>query len=136
MAHSGHGELRNRCRYWGVKRTWVGALHMSAYDPKRTCLGGLSRANLNSQTLFRVPATQMRRREVITLLGGAVTWPLAVRAQQQPMSVIGLLSATAMPIDQLKAIQTGLNEGGYFEGRNLAIIYRSADGQFDRLPML
>jgi ABC-type uncharacterized transport system substrate-binding protein len=78
----------------------------------------------------------MRRREVITLLGGAITWPLAARAQQQPMSVIGLLSATALPTDQFRAIQKGLNEGGYFEGRNLAIIYRSADGQFDRLPML
>jgi putative ABC transport system substrate-binding protein len=78
----------------------------------------------------------MRRREVITLLGGAIAWSLAARAQQQPMSVIGLLSATALPIDQFRAIQKGLNEGGYFEGRNLAIIYRSADGQFDRLAML
>jgi putative ABC transport system substrate-binding protein len=78
----------------------------------------------------------MRRREVITLLGGAITWSLAARAQQQSMSVIGLLSATALPTDQFRAIQKGLNEGGYFEGRNLAIIYRSAEGQFDRLPML
>src|SRR5262245_2685336 len=63
-------------------------------------------------------------------------WPLAARAQQQAMSVIGLLTSTTLPTDQLKSIQKGLNEGGYFEGRNLAIMYRSADGQFDRLPML
>jgi putative ABC transport system substrate-binding protein len=79
----------------------------------------------------------MRRREFITLLGStAVAWPLTARAQQPAMSVIGLLTATNLNFDQIQAIQKGLNEGGYFEGRNLAIIYRSADGQFDRLPML
>jgi putative ABC transport system substrate-binding protein len=52
------------------------------------------------------------------------------------MSVIGLLTATNINFYQMQAIQKGLKEGGYFEGRNLAIIYRSADGQFDRLPML
>ena len=79
----------------------------------------------------------MQRREFMTLLGGAaVTWPLAARAQQQAMTVIGLLTATNLPNTQLKAIQKGLNEGGYVEGRNLAIVYRSADGQFDRLSTL
>jgi ABC-type uncharacterized transport system substrate-binding protein len=79
----------------------------------------------------------MRRREFITLLGGvAAGWPLVTRAQQPAMSVIGLLAATGVPTWQLKSIQRGLNEGGYVEGRNLAIMYRSADGQFGRLPML
>jgi putative ABC transport system substrate-binding protein len=78
----------------------------------------------------------MRRREFITLIGGAAAWPLAARAQQPAMSVIGLLTATNLNFDQIQAIRKGLNEGGYFEGRNLAIISRSADGQFDRLPML
>ena len=78
----------------------------------------------------------MRRRELIVLLGGAVAWPLAARAQQQAMSVIGLLTAANLNFFQIKSIQKGLNEGGYFEGRNLAIVYRSADGQFDRLPAL
>lgn len=79
----------------------------------------------------------MRRREFIALLGGAAAvWPLSARAQQQAMRVIGLLTARNLQFFELKAVQKGLNEGGYVEGRNLAIIYRSADGQFDRLPML
>ena len=78
----------------------------------------------------------MRRREVITFLSGAFAWPVAARAQQQPMSVIGLLSAVSLSTDELKAIQKGLSERGYFEGRNLTIIYRSANGEFDRLPTL
>jgi putative ABC transport system substrate-binding protein len=63
-------------------------------------------------------------------------WPFAARAQQQALSVIGLLTATNLNFYQFKAVQKGLNESGYFEGRNLAIINRSADGQFDRLPTL
>ena len=78
----------------------------------------------------------MQRRDFLGVLGGAAAWPLSARAQQQAMMVIGLLTATNMPFFQIKAIQKGLNEGGYVEGRNLAIIYRSADGQFDRLSTL
>jgi putative tryptophan/tyrosine transport system substrate-binding protein len=79
----------------------------------------------------------MRRREFITLLGGATaTWPLVARAQPAAMPVIGLLTARNLDVDELRSIQKGLNEGGYVEGRNLAIIYRSADGQLDRLAEL
>ena len=78
----------------------------------------------------------MRRREFITLIGSIATWPLAARAQQQAMSVIGLLTATYLNFDEFKSVQKGFDEGGYAEGRNLAIIYRSADGEFDRLSML
>jgi putative ABC transport system substrate-binding protein len=79
----------------------------------------------------------MRRREFISLVGGAaVAHPLAALAQQQAMSVIGLLTATNLNFDQLKSIQKGFEESGYVEGRNLAIVYRSADSQYDRLPML
>ncbi len=78
-----------------------------------------------------------KRREFMTLIGGVVAvWPLAARAQQRPMSVIGLLTATNLFFDQFEAVQKGLNESGYFEGDNLAIIYRSADSQFARLPSL
>ena len=80
----------------------------------------------------------MRRREFISLVGGAtVAYPLAALAQQQAtMSVVGLLTATNLSFDQFKSIQKGFDEGGYVEGRNLAIVHRSADSQYDRLPML
>jgi putative ABC transport system substrate-binding protein len=80
----------------------------------------------------------MRRREFIKVIAGsAVTaWPLAAHTQQRAMSVIGLLTPRNLQFFELNAVQKGLNEGGYFEGRNLAIMYRSADGQFDRLSTL
>src|SRR5262245_37878849 len=77
----------------------------------------------------------IRRREVITLLGGAVACPLAARAQQ-PMPVVGYLS-TRSAEDQphvLAAFQTGLAQNGYIEGQNVSIQYRWALGQYHRLP--
>jgi ABC-type uncharacterized transport system substrate-binding protein len=83
----------------------------------------------------------MRRREFITLLGGtaavpSLVRPLPLRAQQPTMALIGLLSGTHRDDRELGAIRQGLKEAGYIEGRNVAIKYRSAGGEFDRLPEL
>ena len=78
----------------------------------------------------------MRRREFIAGLSGAVAWLLAAHAQQRALPVIGLLNATSSEAyaRELAAFRQGLNEGGYVEGRNVAIEYRSTDGQYERLP--
>src|SRR5262249_15012745 len=78
----------------------------------------------------------MKRRDFIALLGGAAAWPLAARAQQAAIALIGLLTGAHLDDRQLRAIRRGLKEFGYIEGRNIAIKYLSADGRFERLPAL
>ena len=75
----------------------------------------------------------MKRRDFIALLGGAAAWPLAARAQQGALPVMGMLPITGQ---FQQAFFKGLEEAGFVEGRNLIIEYRSAEGQFDRLPEL
>jgi len=80
----------------------------------------------------------MRRREFITLLGGATAWPLAARAQHQPMPVIGFLHAGSFAVNRrnVAAFYEGLADAGYVEGRNVKVEFRWANNQLGRLPML
>ena len=81
-------------------------------------------------------AIHIRRREFIAALGTTAAWPLTARAQQPAMPVIGFLHSSSPEPYRLRAFRQGLKDAGFIEGENVAIEYRWADSQIDRLPAL
>jgi len=86
-----------------------------------------------------MPFDQLHRRDFITLLGGAAAWPLAARAQhssRRPMIVYLAAVSSPSALSTRRAFLNGLRDHGLVDGQNLEIVYRFADGNFDRLPAL
>jgi putative tryptophan/tyrosine transport system substrate-binding protein len=139
MTICGNSLLRSQS---GVKRTWACAPHMFAYDPKRTSSEVLYWASRTSVSIATIPdessAGGMRRREVITLLGGAAVWPLAARAQQRDrLKYLGVLWGLAENDNvyepYLSAFKQRIEDLGWIDGRNVRVEYRFTGGVNERI---
>src|SRR5262249_17640062 len=125
LAQSRHRWLHCECPLLGVKRTCRFALHMSAFDPKRT----LFRSAMVCIPVRCAPEAVMRRREFISLIGGvAATRPLLVHAQQPALPNVGLLRSTEAA-DYIAAFRRGLSDSGYADGTNVTLDIRVAEGK-------
>src|SRR5262245_63464499 len=111
---------------------------MSACDPKRTSDRPLTHLVGTATMASCASRATMRRREFFSLVGGVAAWPLTARAQQPAMPLVGWLAQGSPQKSKpyVAAFHQGLGETGFFEGRNVAIEYRWAEQQDDRLPAM
>ena len=124
----------------GTKRTSPCALHMSAFWRKADIVRAPSQGTVFAATMScPEPRGDMRRREFIAFLGGAAAaWPIASRAEQPAIPLIGIINAgsAASTAKGYEAFRSELKRLGYVEGRNIRFEFRFADGFLDRLPHL
>jgi ABC transporter substrate binding protein len=109
---------------------WTAAVGLRRRPLKCAIDGARTGLSLNGALLM------IRRRKFIAGIGSAAVWPVTARAQQTKLPVIGRLIAATLPPTPLMAFRQGLAEHGYVEGRNVAILDRLAEGEYDRLPAL